>query len=288
MRLSSAELQMLGQIASGNRTVAGVASAMHRSGVQIRRLGRKLVGKGLILRASGLYVPERITHLALLLQLLSTYPSLIKPLANSGIKLLTALLEERTVVELIKETKLKRAMVFRKLKESRQIGLITVKSGKYALNEKIWPAAKDFLLELKKHEETTDARIPANSTVYFKNNGEIIFSTKEQLDASLTGFSAYSDYGIKIFLPETNYYLPKKALSVKRVFLHSLYFAAKDRSPRNIIFATLFYAKFKSKLSKMKHPLIDLIKRILAGEKIPGYPGLNEIREKADVYDIKI
>lgn len=288
MRLSSAELQMLGQIASGNRTVDGVASALHRSEVQIRRLGRKLAGKGFILRANGLYAPERITHVTLLLQLLSTYPSLIKPLANSGIKLLTALLEERTVGELIKETKLKRAMVFRKLKESRQIGLITVKSGKYAINEKIWLAAKEFLLELKKYEETTDTRIPANSMVCFKNETEIIFSTKEQVDAALTGFSAYSNYGIKIFLPEEIYYLPKKNLNIKEVFLHSLYFTNKDRSPRHITFVTLFYVKFKSKLSKIKHPLIGLIKRILAGEKIPGYPDLNEIREKADVYDIQI
>lgn len=288
MRLSSTELQLLGQIAGGNRAVGGAASALNRTKVQIRRLGRKLSEKGFILRTRGAYTPEKITHVTLLLQLLSTYPSLINPLSNSGIKLLTALLEERTVPELIKGTKLKRAMVFRKLKEGRQIGLITVKSGKYAINEKIWPAAKEFLFELKKYEETTDARIPTNSTVYFKNEKEIIFSTKEPVDAALTAFSAYLDYGIKIFLPEEIYYLPKRNLSMKEVFLHSLYVAEKSRSARDVTFAILFYAKFKDKLLNIKHSLIDLIKRILAGEKIPRYPDLNEIREKGDVYDIQV
>lgn len=288
MRLSITELRLLEQVANGNKRIKGLALALHKSPSQIYKVEQKLGLKGFISRSNGQFTPERITHVTLLLQLLSSYPSVIKPLANSGISLFTALVEERTIQELIKDTKLNKTSIFRKLKEGRQISLVAGKKRKYSLNAKIWPAAKEFLLELKKYEETTDARIPPNSTVYFKNESEIVFSTKERVEAALTGFSAYSNYGIKVFMPEEVYCLPKKKLGIREVFMHSLYVTEKDRSARNIALISLFYAKFKDKLPGIKHPLIDLIKKALAGEKIPGCPDLNEIREKADVYDIKI
>jgi len=38
----------------------------------------------------------------------------------------------------------------------------------------------------------------------------------------------------------------------------------------------------------IKHPILSNIKQILEGKNIQGYPTLDEIKEKAEVYDIKI
>lgn len=110
-----------------------------------------------------------------------------------------------------------------------------------------------------------------------------MFSNKAKQDAALTAFSAYE--GIKLLLPTNYYYLPKRKLSKKEVFTHSLYVAEKEKTIRHLTYIALFYIKFKIQCS---HPIISTIKDILNGKTIKGYPTLKEIKEKADVYDIRI
>ena len=68
-----------------------------------------------------------------------------------------------------------------------------------------------FLQAIKTQEETIDSRVPLGSIIYFKNKDEIIFSNKANIDFSLTAFSRYADYGIKLLLPTNFYYSPKKS-----------------------------------------------------------------------------
>ncbi|MBU4502250.1 MAG: hypothetical protein KKA79_06645, partial [Nanoarchaeota archaeon] len=62
----------------------------------------------------------------------------------------------------------------------------------------------------------------------------------------------------------------------------------KEKTIRHLTYATLFYAKFKKDLSSIKHPLLEKIKITLKGKKIPEYPKLEELKEKAEMYDIKL
>ena len=41
-------------------------------------------------------------------------------------------------------------------------------------------------------------------------------------------------------------------------------------------------------MQNIKHPILDMIKLVLNGETIKGYPTIEELREKADVYDIRL
>ena len=192
------------------------------------------------------------------------------------------------VSEIIKETGIKRSTIFYKLKEATKNSFINTTEEKYFFNEKIWPKVREFLIELKKHEETTDKRIPAGAVIYFKNKDEIVFSTKIECDAALTGFSAYENFGIKLLTVDYTYYLPKKTLTKKEVFLHSLYRAEKEGDARDYTLTALFYLKHKNDLIEIKHEIIDNINKVLQGEKIKYYPSLAEIKDRADVYDIKI
>jgi len=143
-------------------------------------------------------------------------------------------------------------------------------------------------LEYKKHEETTDPRVPTNSIIYHKNQNEIVFSNKTDLDAVLSGFSAYEKHGIKILLTTNYYYLPTKSLSKQEIFRHSLYITQKEKNIRNLTFICLFYLKNKNDLLSIKHPITDKIRQILKGKNIQNYPTLEEIKEKAEIYDIRI
>ena len=78
----------------------------------------------------------------------------------------------------------------------------------------------------------------------------------------------------------------EKNLSEKEIFIHSLYVAEKEKSIRDYIYVALFYLKYRKKLSSVKHPLINSLLQILKGKIIPGYPGLEEIKEKTEIYNI--
>ncbi len=288
MRFSKTELKVLWQAAIGKRRIPEIALAMNKDQSQIYRILRSLEKKGFAALDRGVMIPSDNTSANMLLQELSRRPSIVDNLSGCGIKLFTAILEPKSVTQIIKETGIKRSTVFRKLREAGRNSFVNVSDGKYFLNGVIWPKVKDFLTELKKYEETADKRVPPGATIYHKTDKEIIFSTKIECDATLTGFSVYGKFGIKLFPFDYTYYLPKKSLTKREVFLHSLYRAEKEGDARDFIFITLFYLKHKNWLRGLKHDIIGKINKILHGEKVRYYPALDEIKERADVYDIKV
>ena len=288
MNLSKTELQILAQMAVGNKKINEIAAALNKSLSQIYRSGQKLVRKGWIIPSRREYWPVKNTLGSLLLQNLRDFPSLIEPFSDAGMLILSQLTEPKNVQELKDTLKISRTQIFKKIKQAKAVGLIKNEQGKYILNDKIWGKAVYFLRELKAYEENVDSRVPLNSTIYYKTKNEIIFSSPEELDATPTAFSAYESCGIKIISPIRYYFLPLKKLSKEEVFIHSLYIAEKEKETRNLIYITLFYLKHKKALRTVKHPLIKELKLMLEGRQIPGYPSLKEIREKAEIYDTKL
>lgn len=285
MNLSSTELKVIEQIAKNNKSINLIAKSIKKSNKQVYRAVKKLKEIGFI---DNSLEPIKSVHNNLLQQLILEYPSLISPLSNSGINIFASILEPKTIKEIIQKTGLKKGIIYKKFRIVKNISLVTKKNNKYALNEKIWPKLKDFFLELNKYEEIIDKRIPASSIIYFKNEKEIIFSNKEELNAALTAFSKYNQYNLKLLLPVYYYYLPNKELTKKEIFQHSLYIAEKEKSIRNLIYVALFYIKFKKELSKIKHEIINNINIILKGKSLLNYPTLKEIKEKAQIYDIRL
>lgn len=289
MQLSQIELKTLEQIAQGNNDIKEIARNLNRDKSRLYRTKQELIEKDILRFSNGKLEPKRLTYIVILLQLLSKYPNLVPLLSGSGIPVLTALLEFNTIKEIEENTDFEKSIIYRKIKQAIFISVvIQIHKKTYALNEKVWNDLIRFLEELKKYDETTDLRIPANSTIYYKTNEEIIFSNKSELEAELTGFSAYNQFGIKLLLPTNYYYLPKKNLSKEDVFTHSLYITQKETDIRNLTFIGLFYRKYRDELQKIKHPILDKIKLVLNGENIKGYPTLEELREKAEVYDIRL
>lgn len=287
MQLTKPELLLLEQIANGNKAIKSLAVALKKSDKQIYVTAKKLAEKGFIERLNGTLEPKRTAFIALLLQMLAKTPNLAPVLADSGIPILTAMLKPVTMQEIMDETGLKRTAVYDKIEQAKRRSMVKKRVSTYEINERLWNPLKEFLEELKRYEATTDERIPASSIIYYKKDDEVVFSSKEELDAVKTAFSAYEEYGIGILTITNYYYLPKKKLSKQDILTHSLYVVEKDKDIRHLIFIALLYAKFKDEF-KIKHPILMNLSAILAGGEINGYPKYQEIKDRAEVYGIKM
>lgn len=288
MQLSKTELKAISELGKGNKNIPEIAKALKISISQTYRIAQKLSHKCILRLKKGTLEPEMKTHVNMLLKLLAKAVNLSVPLSGTGFKIYTAIIEPKKISQIQKETGLHKTTILKKINQGRKISLLIIEKKAYRVNEKIWPDAKELLIEFEKYEESIDKRVPINSIIHFKNDKEIVFSNKDELDATLTAFSAYADYGIEILTIRYYYYLPKKKLTKKQVFMHSLYVTEKEKDIKHIIFITLFYSKFRKELKHIKHPIVDNIKKVLAGERIKGYPSLQEIRERADIYNIKV
>ena len=288
MGLSQTELKALQMTAGGETRIQQIAGKLKISIKQAYRVCKGLEQKGLLERGRNKVMLSKAAIAVMLSNLISENPNTIPLFADSGIPILTLLLIPKSTVEIVNESGLKKSIIYRKLKQALSISAIRKENNKYIINEKVWPKLNELLQAIKTQEETIDSRVPLGSIIYFKNKDEIIFSNKANIDFSLTAFSRYVDYGIKLLLPTNFYYFPKKNLSLKEIFIHSLYIADKGRDIRYIIYIALLYIAHKKQLSPVKHPVLDNIKLIIKGTKIENYPSLDEIREKAEIYDIKI
>lgn len=289
MRFSKTELKVLEQVALGRNQASDMALVLKKDKSQIYRLIKSLGKKNfLILKNKTITSLDKI-HVQLLLQQLSLQSSFIEDISGCGMELYNYILDvPRTIEEIINNTGIKSSTFFLKLKTGRSKSLIRTKDNAYVFNKKLYPRIYDFFTELNKYEESFDKRIPPGSIIYHKTDKEIVFSTKVECDATLTGLSAYTEQGIKIYMIDNTYYLPKTKLSRKDILLHSLYRCEKDKSIQNRILLILFYVKYKKEFSKIHHKILDKINEVLTNNKIEEYPSLSEIRDRAEIYGIKL
>ena len=288
MQLSLLELSVLEQIAQGANTIQKISKNLNRDKSRIYRAKQSLVNKDLIIFSNSTLSPQKKPIVTLLLQLLSDHPQLKTVLADSGIPTLILLLKKRTIPDIQKQSSYKKSIIYQKIKQAIHLSIIKKSNSSYQLNQKIWPNLVTFLKELNTYEKNIDPRVPVSSKIYYKTNDEILFSNKLDLDATKTAFSVYENYGIRLLLPTNYYILPKQEVSLKNILIHSLILTEIDNSIRNITNLSLFYLKHKQHLQPIHHPIIKNIKKILEGKTIKGYPTKEGIKEKAEIYDIKI
>jgi predicted transcriptional regulator len=282
MNFSINELKML-HLISKSYNIDEMEQTLKLSKSQIYRILQSLRDKDIIKKG---LEPYKKTHINLLLNLLFKTINLSIPLSGIGFNIFRLIVEPKTILQIQKETGFHKTTIYKKIRQARKMSFIIYEDKKYRLNEVIWHDAKEFFIEFNKYDKTIDKRIPVSSVIYYKDENEIIFSNTDKIDAELTAFSAYSDYGIKIYTIINFYYLPRKELSKKEIFLHSLKIIEKKIDIQNIILLSLFYLKFKNELKDINHIILDNIKKIIKGEVIKGYPKLNEIKDRAEIYNL--
>jgi predicted transcriptional regulator len=157
------------------------------------------------------------------------------------------------------------------------------KSYLFSFNFILWPELKEFVTSLQEYQVL---RLVPRSALLIKSYGtSVLFKSLRQQDATHTSFSAYGNYGIELMLRDYYYTLPRGELSIQEVFIHSLD-SAWEFSQK--LFCALFYLKNRDKLEAIDHPMMNDLKAVLQGESIKGYPTLEDIEDRMDLYDIKL
>lgn len=142
---------------------------------------------------------------------------------------------------------------------------------------------KDFVTSLQEYRFRR--LIPRDALLIRSYSDNVLFKSIRHHDATTTSFSAYREYGIDLGLRDNYYTLPKRDLSIEEVFIHSLD-SAEELQQR--LFCILFYLKNREKLDGTEHPMMNEIQLVLKGERIKGYPPMDDIRDRAELYDIEL
>jgi predicted transcriptional regulator len=154
---------------------------------------------------------------------------------------------------------------------------------RYSFNYIIWPELKDFVTALQEYRALRP--VPREALLIKSYRDSVLFKSIRPQDATFTSFSAYGEYGIDLSLRDHYFTLPKRGLSIAEVFIHSLD-SAEDLQQR--LFCILFYLKNRDKLENVDHPMMKDIKAVLQGERVKGYPSLEDIKDRAELYDIEL
>lgn len=110
-------------------------------------------------------------------------------------------------------------------------------------NSKSWPYLHDFLSACRDYTKELN-------NVLWKFENEVVFeAAKEDVQGTITGFSAYHSFGVSLYVIKYACYLPKKRLSKEDVFIHSL-LQIRDET-RLLEVAVVFYYKNKPKKQKL-------------------------------------
>jgi predicted transcriptional regulator len=153
----------------------------------------------------------------------------------------------------------------------------------FSFNYIVWPELKDFVTSLQEYQALR--LVPSEALLIKSYRDSVLFKSIRPQDATLTSFSAYEDYGIELGLRDNYYTLPQRELSIQEIFIHSLDSAGELQQK---LFCVLFYLKNRDKLQTIDHPMMKDLKAVLQGEKIKGYPTLEDIEDRTDLYDIKL
>lgn len=207
-------------------------------------------------------------------------------LSGRRVELLSRLGQSPRSLEILaEETGISSDTVYYYLQGFRSLGIVSRsmqgKAYLYSFNYIIWPELKDFVTALLEYQVLR--LVPRDALLIRSYENSVLFKSLKQQDATLTSFSAYSEYGIKLGLRDYCYTLPKRELSRGEIFIHSLD-SAEDYRQR--LFCVLFYLKNRDELKGARHPMMKSIRAALRGEHIKGYPTRDDIEEQAELYGI--
>ncbi len=291
MRLSENEIVVLIIITRSKEPVRP-RTLQKELGIQkgsVSRLLTSLQNKGLVERAGGEIILAGTPPAEAFKKLYYTHRAspLQEILSGRRVELLSQMgSSQKSLETLAKETGISSDTVYYYLQDLLSLGIVSrSKEGKayfYSFNYIIWPELKEFVTALLKYQILR--LVPREALLIKGYESSVLFKSLRPLDATLTSFSAYEDYGIELRLRDYHYTLPKRRLSIGEIFTHSLD-SAEGISQR--LYCILFYLKNKESLEEVRHPMMVDIRAVLKGERLKGYPTKEEIEEQAELYGIQ-
>jgi len=292
MRLSQNEIKALLLITSSERILLprDITNLLGLQRGSVSRIITNLRDKGLVDRVDSSIVLAKAPPADSFKRLYYAHrasPFLLL-LADGRIELLSWLNQSaKSAKELHEKAGIPLKTVYYYLHDLARLGVVVTtnkgKSSLYSFNYVYWGALKDFVSALQEYDKAR--LVPRDALLIKIYKDGVLFKSLRVQDATFTSFSSYMDYGIELGLRDNYYTLPKRELSIEEVFIHSLD-SAEDRSQK--LFCILFYLRNRDKLRSVLHPMMKDIEAVLQGEKVKGYPSLEDVEDRTEMYGIEI
>ena len=277
--MKKSELGIIKILGKG-KTFKDLVKATHKSKSFVSKVLKSLIKKDLIKQEGNVYRLSPNPKSLLISSIARTFPGL---LIGKREVLLKNLAEEHTLQELQALTGISLKQIIEYLKEFKSYGVIVEKNGKYTLNrekEEVFELVKLFSLEEK------------SRGIVWKRGEEMLKVSEEEEDGSLTAFSLFPDFGIKIFIPRNYYYFPKKKLSLEEILVHSLVFS---QTLQEKILVAIFYLKNEDSIDKnllfslaRRFNVVDRLQELMNLVEKKGTRINEDLIEKAREYGIEM
>ena len=299
MKLTKTQLDIL-QIAytKGSVTSKYATQKLKFSQQYTSKLIMDLKGKGFLKKRGSTYFISDNIYSYDLRNLFLKHPktNFKELLADSRMDVLLLLFDKKTAKRIQHLSGLSKPLVYIYLNGFLKYGVITKEGKDHRLNGVLWPDLVEFLESYSTHQEVISLGLPTVYREVYKNKDIMIFEVPIDLmvdkkTATSTAFSLFEKYGIALRLAYNYFCVPPQKLNISDIFAHAL-LCSKD--VRKKTYSMLFYLKNKDLLDiqdiRKKYKVAGYLNKmnaILEGETLKEYPSLEEIKQKAELYDIK-
>ena len=216
-----------------------------------------------------------------LVHILNDVPDLTEPFSSKGLDILSAMDGAMTVPEICEATGLDLSRTYTKMHMLVDRNLVLKNKRYYTINHRLWPALSTLLNDYRRNREIQIPGIPVAAIVYHHDKNDTVFSFQGRLDHTPTAFSLYGKYGINLLLGENFYRMKGAEPTLEEILIHSLYIIDKNKSRRLRSYAIVFFLKYEQRLKIPDCPTMRIIKDVLDGRIVDGWPTISEIRERA-------
>lgn len=179
---SKSELLVLRLISKGCTNMESISAASGLSTTGLYAVLRAMREDGLLSGSKGLEISRTPYH-ARLMGIVESSANAVELLSDGGMGLLGALREPRTIDQLMAETGLSRATVYRRIKTARSVGAVTLSDdGRYVLNDVLWPGLRELFDRKDDMDRVMDARAPFGSRILHRDPGRVLYSSPAESD----------------------------------------------------------------------------------------------------------
>jgi predicted transcriptional regulator len=298
MRLNSTQLRILELIAINNKVKSKDITFITKSLVSAYL--NQLLEQGFLEKLKNEFTISSNRFARILSNLLIEDSTLKKILVNEGIPILMILSnrENQTLEDISRELGLNKSSIYPYIRNLLSRQIVNKEGRSIIFNENLWNNLFQFISLYKNNYVLSQfKKVPNNAKIYYESPYEIVFSLATDFkDANKTAFSLFNKFGIPLMEKEIFYRLDdcaRKKLNVRTILLDALRIAglSNEVSIRRRIYSYLFYKKNINQLRKIKHPDLEILKKIVENKgnfNDKDYPSYREIEQKGEDYDIQI
>ena len=255
---SKTELLILRLISKGCTNMESISAASGLSSTGLYAVLRAMREDGLLSGNKGIEVSRTPYH-ARLIGILESSANAIELLSDGGMGLLSALREPKTANQLIVETGLSKASVYRRIKTARSVGAVTITDdGRYVLNDALWPG----LRELFDCKDDMDKVMAAES------------------DDQVTGLTFFEDHGFPGSSSVRFYTTQSEPVTEDQAFEDAFLIATNENDYRLRQMLMMYFMSRRDSLT-LGREASSLLSDLEAGTRIEGWPSWEDSERKA-------